>query len=201
MPEVQRTLYMACNPETLDAAPVVIRHRHTSNERGDERVRAELVLPTRSRHIAHPILDGITEATNHASRDPDDLLIAENFSVGLIHSIDAKDHDKLARGHPVQGRLLFDRPVAATLNDAVSALAGWISRRTDHISDLALTTEPHKCAILTLRQAATGLIHHDDEGGCPDDVEGPDARDPACPVCMALTILDESQSHLVVNQR
>jgi hypothetical protein len=37
-----------------------------------------------------------------------------------------------------------------------------------------------------LRQHAEGRIEHRLGGMCPDPVEGPDTRDPACKVCIAL---------------
>lgn len=43
---------------------------------------------------------------------------------------------------------------------------------------------------LTIQQrlaaVAAGTIRHIYNGDCPDDVEGPDARDPDCPACQVL---------------
>ncbi|WCX80416.1 hypothetical protein KK211_17980 [Pseudomonas aeruginosa] len=41
-------------------------------------------------------------------------------------------------------------------------------------------------ALETLRRFATGKVKHMNNGLCPDDLEGHDARDPDCPVCRAL---------------
>ncbi|MBG4420101.1 hypothetical protein I5F55_17430 [Pseudomonas aeruginosa] len=42
-------------------------------------------------------------------------------------------------------------------------------------------------ALDTLRKAASGEVKHLNNGLCPDDIEGHEARDPDCPVCRALT--------------
>ncbi|WCU06512.1 hypothetical protein O0072_11765 [Pseudomonas aeruginosa] len=41
-------------------------------------------------------------------------------------------------------------------------------------------------ALDTLRKAASGEVKHLNNGLCPDDIEGHEARDPDCPVCRAL---------------
>lgn len=41
-------------------------------------------------------------------------------------------------------------------------------------------------ALETLRKAASGEVKHLNNGLCPDDIEGHEARDPDCPVCRAL---------------
>lgn len=41
-------------------------------------------------------------------------------------------------------------------------------------------------ALDTLRRFATGEVGHLNNGHCPDDIEGHEARDPDCPVCRAL---------------
>ncbi|EPZ6062888.1 TPA: hypothetical protein ACXN4Q_000490 [Pseudomonas aeruginosa] len=41
-------------------------------------------------------------------------------------------------------------------------------------------------ALDTLRRFATGNVKHLNNGLCPDDIEGHEARDPDCPVCRAL---------------
>ncbi|HCK0492060.1 TPA: hypothetical protein NH982_001736 [Pseudomonas aeruginosa] len=41
-------------------------------------------------------------------------------------------------------------------------------------------------ALDTLRKAASGKVKHLNNGLCPDDIEGHEARDPDCPVCRAL---------------
>ncbi|HFK1829488.1 TPA: hypothetical protein ACGW3C_000667 [Pseudomonas aeruginosa] len=41
-------------------------------------------------------------------------------------------------------------------------------------------------ALDTLRRFATGNVKHMNNGLCPDDIEGHEARDPDCPVCRAL---------------
>ncbi len=41
-------------------------------------------------------------------------------------------------------------------------------------------------ALDTLRKAASGEVMHLNNGLCPDDIEGHEARDPDCPVCRAL---------------
>ncbi|HCW1005730.1 hypothetical protein [Pseudomonas aeruginosa] len=41
-------------------------------------------------------------------------------------------------------------------------------------------------ALDTLRRFATGEVGHLNNGHCPDDLEGHEARDPDCPVCRAL---------------
>ncbi|HGN0766185.1 TPA: hypothetical protein ACKRNP_002920 [Pseudomonas aeruginosa] len=41
-------------------------------------------------------------------------------------------------------------------------------------------------ALDTLRKAASGEVKHLNNGLCPDDIEGQEARDPDCPVCRAL---------------
>ncbi|HIE3934909.1 TPA: SGNH/GDSL hydrolase family protein [Pseudomonas aeruginosa] len=41
-------------------------------------------------------------------------------------------------------------------------------------------------ALDTLRRFATGKVMHLNNGLCPDDIEGHEARDPDCPVCRAL---------------
>ncbi|MFU4907926.1 hypothetical protein ACM7ZU_10275 [Pseudomonas aeruginosa] len=41
-------------------------------------------------------------------------------------------------------------------------------------------------ALDTLRKAASGEVKHLNNGLCPDDIEGHEARDPDCPVCGAL---------------
>ncbi|HGM4823463.1 TPA: hypothetical protein ACKP7E_002326 [Pseudomonas aeruginosa] len=41
-------------------------------------------------------------------------------------------------------------------------------------------------ALETLRRFATGNVKHLNNGLCPDDIEGHEARDPDCPVCRAL---------------
>ncbi|HCF7344767.1 TPA: hypothetical protein NIJ77_004475 [Pseudomonas aeruginosa] len=41
-------------------------------------------------------------------------------------------------------------------------------------------------ALDTLRKAASGEVQHLNNGLCPDDIEGHEARDPDCPVCRAL---------------
>ncbi|HHM9413759.1 TPA: hypothetical protein ACRMRY_003877 [Pseudomonas aeruginosa] len=43
-----------------------------------------------------------------------------------------------------------------------------------------------KSALDTLRKAASGEVKHLNNGLCPDDIEGHEARDPDCPVCRAL---------------
>lgn len=41
-------------------------------------------------------------------------------------------------------------------------------------------------ALDTLRRFATGNVKHMNNGLCPDDIDGHEARDPDCPVCRAL---------------
>ncbi|HBP1670503.1 hypothetical protein B8W76_03490 [Pseudomonas aeruginosa] len=41
-------------------------------------------------------------------------------------------------------------------------------------------------ALDTLRRFATGKVMHLNNGLCPDDIDGHEARDPDCPVCRAL---------------
>ncbi|HFN4543865.1 TPA: hypothetical protein ACGSPD_001803 [Pseudomonas aeruginosa] len=41
-------------------------------------------------------------------------------------------------------------------------------------------------ALDTLRRFATGNVKHLNNGLCPDEIEGHEARDPDCPVCRAL---------------
>ncbi len=41
-------------------------------------------------------------------------------------------------------------------------------------------------ALDTLRKAASGEVKHLNNGLCPDDIDGHEARDPDCPVCRAL---------------
>ncbi|MBY9700563.1 hypothetical protein ISH39_03220 [Pseudomonas aeruginosa] len=41
-------------------------------------------------------------------------------------------------------------------------------------------------ALDKLRKAASGEVKHLNNGLCPDDIEGHEARDPDCPVCRAL---------------
>ena len=42
-------------------------------------------------------------------------------------------------------------------------------------------------AALVLVAFAEGRVQHLNRGLCPDEVEGPDTRDPDCPVCLAIT--------------
>lgn len=47
----------------------------------------------------------------------------------------------------------------------------------------------HIEALEVLHANARGTLTHTYAGSCPDGLEGPDVRDPDCPVCQALTIL------------
>ena len=44
-------------------------------------------------------------------------------------------------------------------------------------------------AVKTLISHAEGRAPHVGSGACPDAIEGPDTRDPDCPVCAALVAL------------
>lgn len=44
--------------------------------------------------------------------------------------------------------------------------------------------------VTVLRDLAEGRLTHLYRGSCPDAIEGPAARDPACPVCRALMALE-----------
>lgn len=57
------------------------------------------------------------------------------------------------------------RPAPATMRDVAAQLI-------KHIDDLT--------------KIATGELRHVYNGGCPDEVEGPMARDPDCPACQVL---------------
>lgn len=49
-----------------------------------------------------------------------------------------------------------------------------------------LKAESTVAAVSVLVDHARGVLQHLYEGACPDSVEGPDARDPECPVCRAI---------------
>ncbi len=49
-----------------------------------------------------------------------------------------------------------------------------------------LKAAPSIHAISVLVDHARGVLPHRYEGACPDSVEGPDVRDPECPVCRAI---------------
>lgn len=46
-------------------------------------------------------------------------------------------------------------------------------------------------AISVLVAHARGIVSHNYTGDCPDTVEGPDSRDPHCPVCRAIDAIKE----------
>ncbi len=78
-------------------------------------------------------------------------------------------------------------PERKLLNAGVPGLnrnSGW----NDCLDELArlngLTVS--ESALDTLRKAASGEVKHLNNGLCPDDIEGHEARDPDCPVCRAL---------------
>lgn len=48
-------------------------------------------------------------------------------------------------------------------------------------------------AISVLVAHAKGIVSHNYTGDCPDTVEGPDSRDPHCPVCDAIDALKEGE--------
>ena len=48
-------------------------------------------------------------------------------------------------------------------------------------------------AIAVLVDHAKGIVSHDYTGDCPDTVEGPDSRDPHCPVCKAIDAIKEGE--------
>ena len=49
-----------------------------------------------------------------------------------------------------------------------------------------LKAESTVAAVSVLVDHARGVLMHRYEGACPDSVEGPDVRDPECPVCRAI---------------
>ena len=48
-------------------------------------------------------------------------------------------------------------------------------------------------AIAVLVDHARGIVSHNYTGDCPDTVEGPDSRDPHCPVCKAIDAIKEGE--------
>lgn len=59
-----------------------------------------------------------------------------------------------------------------------------IRRLTDERDRLRAEVERNVTSVLV--DHARGVLPHRYEGACPDSVEGPDARDPECPVCRAI---------------
>jgi hypothetical protein len=48
--------------------------------------------------------------------------------------------------------------------------------------------------VRALHRLATGRLHHSYQGGCPDGVTGSMARDPKCPACRALMVVENALS-------
>lgn len=85
---------------------------------------------------------------------------------------------------------LADR-VADSLADDVQRMQVAIETLTDERDRLRAEVERLKAestvaAVSVLVDHARGVLMHRYEGACPDSVEGPDVRDPECPVCRAI---------------
>ena len=55
-----------------------------------------------------------------------------------------------------------------------------------HLENAGLRAEVERNVTSVLVDHARGVLPHRYEGACPDSVEGPDVRDPECPVCRAI---------------
>lgn len=108
--------------------------------------------------------------------------------------VTASDYDALAaEAQALRGEVAALRarvvvvPERKLLNAGVPGLnrnSGW-NACLDELARLnGLTVS--ESALETLRKAASGEIEHLNNGLCPDDIEGHEARDPDCPVCRAL---------------
>ena len=67
---------------------------------------------------------------------------------------------------------------AGNLGKQAEFLRGWLA------AELRAEVERNVTSVLV--DHARGVLPHRYEGACPDSVEGPDVRDPECPVCRAI---------------
>ena len=70
--------------------------------------------------------------------------------------------------------------------DALAALDGW-HKAKDAASARPVPAEPVNARLLDV---STGKLEHINAGLCPDSINGPDSRDPACPACRAIAEAD-----------
>lgn len=78
---------------------------------------------------------------------------------------------------------LADR-VSDSIADDVQRMQVAIETLTDERDRLRAVVERNVTSVLV--DHARGVLPHRYEGACPDSVEGPDVRDPECPVCRAI---------------
>ena len=63
------------------------------------------------------------------------------------------------------------------------------------------TSQLDATLIQQLLDVGSGKLRHDNTGGCPDEVEGFDARDPECPACRAMLMGAKALGSLAQEER
>ncbi|HFQ7428444.1 TPA: hypothetical protein ACHSVW_006100 [Pseudomonas aeruginosa] len=126
----------------------------------------------------------LSEAGNKISYDPHgpEIVMAKDYDALAAEAQALREEVAALRARVV----VPDRrdPLNSTGDDENPRYAGF-NECLDELARLnGLTVS--ESALDTLRKAASGEVKHLNNGLCPDDIEGHEARDPDCPVCRAL---------------
>ncbi|MBI8898408.1 hypothetical protein JE005_16825 [Pseudomonas aeruginosa] len=125
----------------------------------------------------------LSEAGNKISYDPHgpEIVMAKDYD-----ALEAEAQALREEVAALRARVVVV-PERKLLNAGVPGLnrnSGWNACLDELARINGLTVS--ESALDTLRRSATGKVMHLNNGLCPDDLEGHEARDPDCPVCRAL---------------
>lgn len=166
-------LYQITDEATDEVDFVAVRYG-----RGDEdRIWLSVVLPavTRTR-----VVQSMIEATGQAKKEVE----GEYFSVWYSAARTDSGVDRKITLHEI---------LPASIGEMLGLLGRWVSDNTDSVGNLVFAPVDYTAQVNTLRDYTAGVLEHEDNGLCPDQINGPEARDPECQVCRALMALDMAE--------